>query len=109
LSRREGNIFHLSLAKSNSQLASRNLVERLQAAMRKQFGDTTVIHIDMADAGTAAAAVETPAQQSAREYSERLEHATGELQQNPSVQALKQTFDAQLDEQNIQLLNKQKQ
>ncbi len=88
---REGDTLRLVLKQAHAQLASRNLVERLQQALQSRLGNVKVV-LDIGEPQ-----VETPAGQQQRLSAQRQREAEQAIESDPVVRALEETFDARVD------------
>ena len=98
VSKREGNNIFLTIKESHSQMAGAAAMQRLEEALSEFYKRPLKVHLE---AGTIEQ--ETPAQQQEREIQERLEDAVTRFSQDPAVQVMKNTFDAEIDPDSVKL------
>ncbi|TLY47997.1 MAG: DNA polymerase III subunit gamma/tau [Gammaproteobacteria bacterium] len=93
---------HLSLYLDPRQAALRSVKQetKLAQALSGYFGQPTTLEITLGDAD-----LSTPARLEQQHKSQRLEQTTTALQEDPTIQAIMQTFDAKLQPESIQLLD----
>ncbi len=93
---------HLSLYLDPKQAVLRSVKQetKLAQALSGYFGQPTTLEITLGEAD-----LSTPARLEQQHKSQRLEQTTAALQEDPTIQALMQTFDAKLQLESIQLLN----
>lgn len=93
---------HLSLCLDPRQAALRSVKQesKLAQALSDYFGQSTTLEIILG-----AADLSTPARLEQQHKSQRLEQTTAALQEDPTIQAIMQTFDAKLQPESIQLLD----
>ncbi len=93
----EGDTLRLVLDPSCAQLRSKNLEERLQQALQQYRGSPLKLVIQPGKP-----AIETPAQQQTRYEAERRRAAAESIEQDPVVNALRETFNARVHPESIQ-------
>lgn len=93
---------HLSLYLDPRQTALRSVKQetKLAQAFSDYFGQPTTLEIILGDTD-----LSTPARLEQQNKSQRLEKTTAALQEDPTIQAIMQTFDAKLQPESIQLLD----
>lgn len=93
---------HLSLYLDPKQAALRSVKQetKLAQALSGYFGQPTTLEITLGETD-----LSTPARLEQQHKSQRLEQATAALQEDPTIQAIMQTFDAKLQPESIQLLD----
>ena len=93
---------HLSLYLDPKQAALRSVKQeaKLAQALSGYFGQPTTLAITLGDTD-----LSTPARLEQQHKSQRLEQTTVALQEDPTIQAIMQTFDAKLQPESIQLLD----
>lgn len=93
---------HISLCLDPRQAALRSVKQeaKLAQALSDYFEKPTTLAISLGDAG-----LSTPARLQQQHQSQRLEHTTKALQNDPAIQAIMQTFDAKLQTESVQLLD----
>jgi DNA polymerase-3 subunit gamma/tau len=90
LASRDGDRFQLDLDASHAQLLSKNTQQRLQDALRKQFGEGVTLDIRVGSGEEQA----TPAREQARERRLRQQEAERDIARDPGVLALQEAFGA---------------
>jgi DNA polymerase-3 subunit gamma/tau len=98
LQHQEGDVLHLMLASAYSQTRTRNAEERLRAALESHFGKPLRLHIKVG-----APAEATPAERLGRQQAERRQAAWEAINKDPNVQALRDTFEAQVKPDSLSL------
>jgi DNA polymerase-3 subunit gamma/tau len=88
---REGNRIRLLLDRRGAHYRTPQTEETLAQALARQLGAPVQLDIELADT-----VMDTPARQSARAAEERVEAARVELENDPTVRALKERFGATL-------------
>ncbi len=96
----EGDTLRLLIRPEHARLATPNQQQRLQQALQQHLGRPIRLRLDTVEATPAP----TPAQERQAEEQQRIEAARRALQQDPGLRALKDTFQAELDENSIQPL-----
>jgi DNA polymerase-3 subunit gamma/tau len=91
LQKRDADAIHLTLDAAHSQLHSKQQEERLQQALQEHFGTTLRLVLQVGAPDN-----ETPAQRAAREAAERQQAAQQAIEQDPSVRALQDAFNARI-------------
>jgi DNA polymerase-3 subunit gamma/tau len=86
------------LASAYSQTRTRNAEERLRAALESHFGKPLRLHIKVG-----APAEATPAERLGRQQAERRQAAWEAINKDPNVQALRDTFEAQVKPDSLSL------
>lgn len=89
LSNRQGDHFNLVLGSEHAQLHNDKFEKRLQAAMKKHFGEQARLSIEIGEQPD-----ETPAMQTARALSERQQQAEMAIASDTIVQSLQERFGA---------------
>ena len=92
----ENDVVTLRLARSHAQLASEQMVERLQTALQNHFGRPVRLSLQVEDSLD-----DTPAAEQARKDEQRQEEAVRDIESDPNVRAMQEMFDAQLDPNSI--------
>lgn len=92
----DDDVVRLRLGKSHAQLASQNMVERLQSALQDHFQRPLRVALDVADRLDG-----TPAAEEARERAARQQAAVKDIEADPNVRAMEEMFDATVDHQSI--------
>jgi DNA polymerase-3 subunit gamma/tau len=96
LENREGNRLHLRLEPSYAQMRTKNTEERLRASLAVYYSQPIELKISIAEP-----TAKTPAQQEAQRQAEHQQVAMASISQDPNVQALCETFGAQLKQNSI--------
>ncbi|WP_342146902.1 DNA polymerase III subunit gamma/tau [Rickettsiella endosymbiont of Aleochara curtula] len=93
---------HIALCLDPRQAALRSVKQeaKLAQALSGYFEKPTTLAISLGDTD-----LSTPARLQQQHQSQRLEHTTKALQNDPAIQAIMQTFDAKLQTESIQLLD----
>ena len=91
LQKRDVDSIHLTLDAAHSQLHSKQQEERLQQALQDHFGTPLRLILQVGAPDN-----ETPAQRAAREAAERQQAAQQAIEQDPSVRALQEAFNARI-------------
>jgi len=91
LQKRDADAIHLTLDAAHSQLHSKQQEERLQQALQEHFGTPLRLVLQVGAPDN-----ETPAQRAAREAAERQLAAQQAIEQDPSVRALQDAFNARI-------------
>ncbi len=91
LQKRDADAIHLTLDAAHSQLHSKQQEERLQQALQEYFGTPLRLVLQVGAPDN-----ETPAQRAAREAAERQQAAQQAIEQDPSVRALQDAFNARI-------------
>jgi DNA polymerase III subunit gamma/tau len=93
---------HFSLYLDPKQAALRSIKQetKLAQALSSYFDQPTTLEITLGDAD-----LSTPARLEQQHKSQRLEQTTVALQEDPTIQAIMQTFDAKLQPESIRLLD----
>jgi len=97
---RKGDTITLIVQQAHAHMASRAVVEKLQAAVQSQLNEPVKINLSVGDS-----AVETPAKRDAREQSDRMKLAAEAIDADPTVQSLKHTFGAEVDPKSIRIVD----
>jgi len=97
---RNGDTITLIVQQAHAHMASRAVVEKLQAAVQSQLNEPVKINLSVGDS-----AAETPAKRDAREQSDRMKLAAEAIDADPTVQSLKQTFGAEVDPKSIRIVD----
>ena len=95
-SRRQGNVWHLTLDTRHEHLHTDQLRERLGKALEKVVGDVVILRIHMGDASD-----DTPAAKREQATEARMDAARDEIEKDPNVKALKDLFDATVVEDTV--------
>ncbi|NND58832.1 MAG: hypothetical protein HKN49_01045, partial [Gammaproteobacteria bacterium] len=96
LDRIDGAVWHLVLDQRHAHLLTENLRVRLRDALRVQHGDKVDVRVREGEVGeTTLAAVEQ------KNEADRLQQARTSLENDPNVQALKDTFDATIKDDSV--------
>ncbi|NND60078.1 MAG: DNA polymerase III subunit gamma/tau [Gammaproteobacteria bacterium] len=96
LDRIDGAVWHLVLDQRHAHLLTENLRVRLRDALRQQHGDNVDVRVREGEVGEATlAAVEQ------KNEADRLQQARTSLENDPNVQALKDTFDATIKDDSV--------
>lgn len=98
LQRQEDNALHLVLAPSFAQTKTRNAEDRLRTALEGYFGKSLRLNIKVGESADA-----TPAERLNQQQSERRQAAWEAINDDPNVQALCDTFDAQVKPDSLSL------
>jgi DNA polymerase III, subunit gamma and tau len=100
LERHEGGEIHLLLDETCVHMRNKNAEQRLEQALKQHYGTALrlVIHTGVPN-------TETPAQQRVRLDSERRQQALAAIERDPTVQAIKDTFGAQIHIDSIEPLH----
>jgi len=93
---------HLSLAPDKEHLLNQNQKDRLEQAIKTRFGGHMKLLIDVEQPGA-----QTPAQLEERRREAALEMARESIQNDPNVKAMQELFDATVDENSIELEDRQ--
>ncbi len=88
---REGNHFRLMLEPSHAQMLSDSVKERLQTALEQQLESPVTLQFQ-----TGKVTAATPARQQAEQKAERQQIAADHIVRDPHVQAMQDTFGAQI-------------
>lgn len=96
LKNREGNTLYLQLEPSCAQMRTKNTEERLRTALAAYYGQPIELKIAVGELHA-----QTPAQQEAQRQAEHQQAAMASISQDPNVQALCETFNAQLKQDSI--------
>jgi DNA polymerase-3 subunit gamma/tau len=96
LEHREGNTLYLKLEPSCAQMRTKNTEERLRASLAAYYKQPIALKIAVGEL-----TAKTPAQQDAQRQAEHQEVAMASISQDPNVQALCETFGAQLKQDSI--------
>jgi DNA polymerase-3 subunit gamma/tau len=96
LQKRDVNAIHLTLDAAHSQLHSKQQEERLQQALQEHFGTPLRLVLQVGAPDN-----ETPAQRAAREAAERQQAAQQAIEQDPSVRALQDAFNARIQPESV--------
>ena len=91
LQKRDADVIYLTLDAAHSQLHSKQQEERLQQALQDHFGAPLRLVLKVGAPDN-----ETPAQRAARETAERQQAAQQAIEQDPSVRALQDAFNARI-------------
>jgi DNA polymerase-3 subunit gamma/tau len=94
----QDNTLHLVLAPGYAQTRTKNAEDRLRAALESYTGKPVRLQIRVAESTVA-----TPAERHTQQQAERRQAAWTELNQDPNVQALCDTFEAQVRPDSIAL------
>jgi DNA polymerase-3 subunit gamma/tau len=98
--KREGNTVYFSLDPRSESMLTRQRRDALAAALSKHFGEELLVDIRVANAPP-----ETPNKKEIRRVDERLLAARKSLESDPTVQALKDMFGAELKADSIEPLD----
>ncbi|MCP5424494.1 MAG: DNA polymerase III subunit gamma/tau [Gammaproteobacteria bacterium] len=98
LQRQEDQALHLLLAPAYAQTRTRNAEERLRTALQDHFGKPLRLHIRIGEAAEA-----TPAERLDQQRTERRNTAWEAINNDPNVQALRDTFGAQVKPDSLSL------
>lgn len=96
LENRQGNTLHLRLEPSCAQMRTKNTEERLRTSLAAYYSQPIELKITVGEP-----MAKTPAQQAAQRQAEHQQAAMASISQDPNVQALCETFDAQLKRDSI--------
>ncbi len=96
LQKRDADAIHLTLDAAHSQLHSKQQEERLQQALQKHFGTPLRLVLQVGAPDN-----ETPAQHAMREAAERQQAAQQAIEQDPSVRALQDAFNARIQPESV--------
>jgi DNA polymerase-3 subunit gamma/tau len=88
---REGNQLLLEISPEHKQIATEQLVGRLEEALSKHFGESLRVKIQVSQR-----VLETPAKIDEKHEVARLEAARAAIDADPNVRALRETFSAQV-------------
>ncbi|MBI3772604.1 MAG: DNA polymerase III subunit gamma/tau [Gammaproteobacteria bacterium] len=94
---REGNTFRLMLSPQHVSLRSKAQEQRLQEALQKLFGQDSRLVMTVGEL-----AQETPALMQQRQASDRQQSAVNAIADDPNVQRIRETFNAQVVKESIQ-------
>ncbi len=94
---RQGNHFALSLAPTHAQLLSKPRENLLREALSQQLGETVTLSIDVEQTGNTSPAARQKQRQAARQR-----QAETSIEQDHTVQALRETFAAQVNPGSVQ-------
>jgi DNA polymerase-3 subunit gamma/tau len=100
VSKREGKNIYLSINASHARMASGAILQRLEEALSEFYQRPLKVHMEAGELDQ-----ETPAQQQERETQERVDDAVKRFSQDPAVQVMKKTFDAELDPASVKLID----
>jgi len=89
---RQGNHFALSLAPTHAQLLSKPRESLLREALSQQLGETVTLNIDVEQTDSSSPATRQKQRQTARQR-----QAEASIEQDHTVQALRETFAAQIN------------
>ena len=87
---------HLTLSPAQEHLLKTTQKDRLQQAIMERFGENVKLIVTVEEPE-----METPAQQRSREEQEKQEAAVRSFNEDPDVKALKDTFDATVEQESI--------
>ena len=90
--RREGNTLHLEINTEHQNMATDQLVSRLEDALSRYYGESLRVRIQVGDA-----ALHTPAKRDEQREAERLAAAQSAIAADPNVRELIETFGAQVN------------
>ena len=90
--RREGNTLHLEINAEHQNMATDQLVSRLEDALTRYFGETLRVRIQAGDG-----ALHTPAKRDEQREAERIAAAQSAIAADPNVRELIETFGAQVN------------
>ena len=90
--RREGNTLHLEINTEHQNMATDQLVSRLEDALSRYYGESLRVRIQAGDA-----ALHTPAKRDEQREAERLAAAQSAIAADPNVRELIETFGAQVN------------
>lgn len=96
LESREGHTLYLRLAPSCAQMRTKNTEERLRASLAAYYSQPIDLKIAVGESTS-----KTPAQQEFQRQAEHQQVAVASISQDPNVQALCETFSAQLKQDSI--------
>lgn len=96
----EGDTLHLVVAEQYAQLHNKAFEERIGEAVSASLQRNIIVKIDIGQPQG-----ETPAAETRRKTEERQARAESAIQQDPTVQALKDTFNAEVDTDSIRPLD----
>jgi DNA polymerase-3 subunit gamma/tau len=96
LETREGHTLHLRLVPSCAQMRTKNAEERLRASLAAYYSQPIDLKIAVSESTS-----KTPAQQEVQRQAEHQQVAVTSISQDPNVQALRETFSAQLKQDSI--------
>ena len=91
LQRREGGTLHLLLDSTHAGMRTKNAEERLQKALAAYYNEPIRLSIQLGQNEA-----QTPAREQARQQQEKHRAAVDTINRDPNVQALRETFDAQV-------------
>ncbi len=97
---RKGDTITLMVQQAHAHMASRAVVEKLQAAVQSQLNEPVKINLSVGDSKA-----DTAAKRDARDQTDRMRLATEAIEADPAVQSIKQTFGAELDPKSIRLID----
>ncbi|MDE1888420.1 MAG: DNA polymerase III subunit gamma/tau, partial [Gammaproteobacteria bacterium] len=95
---REANTLHLELDTAHAHLATEQLIQRLQEAIARHYGEPLKIRIQAVHAD-----LDTPAKRDARRQAENLQAAQAVIAADPNVRNLCETFGAQVNPELVKL------
>jgi DNA polymerase-3 subunit gamma/tau len=96
LENRQGNTLYLRLEPSCAQMRTKNTEERLRASLEVHYGQPIELNIAVGELTS-----KTPAQQQAQRQADHQQAAIASISQDPNVQALCETFGAQLNQDSV--------
>jgi DNA polymerase-3 subunit gamma/tau len=96
----EGDAIHLQVDPAHVHLHTKGAQGRLLAALKAHFGDAIRLHVEVATPQA-----DTPAVLEATRQAQRVEAATDQIHSDPNVQALRDTFGAQIRPESIEPTN----
>ena len=97
----QGNCIDFVIAEANATLLNERHIERLQERLSEYFGTPLQVRVNEGECGE-----ETPARWKERQLAAQLAAAQQAFSSDPSVQALIETFDGQLDMDSVTLAEK---
>lgn len=95
---REASTLHLELDTAHAHLATEQLIQRLQEAIARHYGEALKIRIQAVHAD-----LDTPAKRDARRQAENLQAAQAAIAADPNVRNLCETFGAQVNPELVKL------
>ncbi|MGH8378412.1 MAG: DNA polymerase III subunit gamma/tau [Gammaproteobacteria bacterium] len=90
--RREGNVLHLELDAAHENMATDQLVQRIQESLSRYYGETLKVRVQPVSGH-----LDTPAKLDERRQAERLKSAQQAIITDPNVRALCETFGTQVN------------
>ena len=91
----------LKVDATNAKLLSPSVSERIQQALKQFYGEELVVKFEEGEPEA-----QTPAAIKAQQHEEALSVAVRDLESDPNVIAMKETFDATLDPRSVKLVDK---